>query len=131
MLWTNLCQKIQQHRCPSSLRNRTTVCSRKQIIWIGLYLLKILNLQIKNLPKRKLQVQMVSLVNVIEYLEKTTRPIPRKQFQKIEKKGILYFFFYKARNTLIPESREIKIKENYRPISHEQRCKSTNKKHYD
>ena len=64
---------------------------------------KEIKLIIKALMQRKLQVQVVSLVNTISHLRKKTTPVLQKPHQKIEEKGTIPDLFHKASITLIPK----------------------------
>ena len=69
---------------------------------------------------------MGSLVNSTKQGE--IIPILYSLIQRTEAEGILPNSFYEASITLIPKpDKDIIRKENYRPISHEHRCKILNK----
>jgi len=59
---------------------------------------------------------MASQANSPKHTKRNSIPILLKLFQKVEEEGILPKTFYEDTVTLIPKSKILPQKENYRPI---------------
>ena len=79
---------------------------------------------IKNLPANKSPGPDGFTAEFYQKLRQELTPILLKLFQTIAEEGKFPNSFYEATITLIPKSdKDNTIKENYRPITDEHRCK--------